>query len=128
KSETYGPELDTPDVRADVAQMFKDGMDYQPHGPEGDRYDVTAGSVRFTGITRQGLTWQTDTLTKPYIHGQRWQRQYVARLTYDIYELHDMTVQGGENDWELSESPLYTGATIDVPYTVVLVARWVPDE
>jgi hypothetical protein len=45
-------------------------------------------------------------------------------LTYDIYEVHDMTVQGGEDIWELSDEPLGR-VVVPADYKVTLIAKWV---
>lgn len=128
KSETYSEDmLQTMGNKVAAAAKYKKDTGYKPHGTEGDYYDVTAASAVPVSIARSYPTWQTDT-TKPAppYHGARNLRKYKALLTYDIYELHDMSYQDGPEDWELDEVPM-GAVSITVEYDVELVARWVND-
>lgn len=128
KSETYSDAMLTViDNKMAAARKYRTDTGYQAHGVEGDYYDVTAAGAVPKSIARAALTWQTDTTKpKPAAHGARNSRKYNALLTYDIFEVHDMSYQDGPEDWELDELPLGQ-VTITVEYSVELVARWVYD-
>lgn len=113
--------------KVEAARKYRNDNNYQPHGVEGDYYDVTAAGAIPKSITRAYPTWQTDT-TKPTpaAPGNLNTRKYKALLTYDIYEVHDMSYQDGPEDYELDETPMGE-VTITVEYTVQLIARWVND-
>lgn len=128
-SETYGEGLDTATARSQAAQKYISDTGYQPHGTQGDYWYIGAGGAKFKSITRLSPTWQTDTtIPKPGAQGQKNIRKYKARLTYDIYEIHDMS-QGPEpelQDWELDEIPIGE-ASATVEYQVILYSKWVTD-
>lgn len=128
KSETYSDAMLTViDNKVAAARKYRTDTGYQAHGVEGDYYDVTAAGAVPKSIARATLTWQTDTTKpKPSAPGARNLRKYNALLTYDIYEVHDMSYQDGPGDWELDELPMGE-VTITVEYSVELVARWVYD-
>ena len=128
KSETYSDAMLTViDNKVAAARKYRTDTGYQAHGVEGDYYDVTAAGAVPKSIARATLTWQTDTTKpKPSAPGARNLRKYNALLTYDIYEVHDMSYQDGPEDWELDELPMGE-VTITVEYSVELVARWVYD-
>lgn len=128
KTETYSEDLLTViGNKAAAARKYRTDTGYQAHGVEGDYYDVTAAGAIPKKIARASLTWQTDkTKPQPPAAGSRNIRKYNALLTYDIYEVHDMSYQDGPEDWELEEVPMGE-VTITVEYTVELVARWVYD-
>lgn len=128
KSETYSDAMLTViDNKMAAARKYRTDTGYQAHGVEGDYYDVTAAGAVPKSIARAALTWQTDTTKpKPAAYGARNSRKYNALLTYDIFEVHDMSYQDGPEDWELDELPLGQ-VTITVEYSVELVARWVYD-
>lgn len=128
KSETYSDAMLTViDNKVAAARKYRTDTGYQAHGVEGDYYDVTAAGAVPKSIARAALTWQTDTTKpKPAAHGARNSRKYNALLTYDIFEVHDLSYQDGPEDWELDEVPIGE-VTITVEYSVELVARWVYD-
>lgn len=128
KSETFSEDMLTVIAnKVEAARKYRNDNNYQPHGVEGDYYDVTAAGAIPKSITRAYPTWQTDT-TKPTpaAPGNLNTRKYKALLTYDIYEVHDMSYQDGPEDYELDETPMGE-VTITVEYTVQLIARWVND-
>ncbi len=127
KSETYGTELDTAAVRSKAAAKYREDTGYKPHGTIGDYWYVDGGSAVFKSICRAWPTWQTDPLVpRPGAEGQRNYRVYKSLLTYTIFEIHDLSMGPGEEDWELDETPLGE-VTVAVDYRVELVARWVND-
>lgn len=128
KSETFSEDMLTAIAnKVEAARKYRNDNNYQPHGVEGDFYDVTAAGAIPKSITRAYPTWQTDT-TKPTPGAPENlnTRKYKALLTYEIYEVHDMSYQGGPEDYELDKTPLGE-VTITVEYTVQLIARWVND-
>lgn len=129
-SETYDqidPELTA--TKQEAAQNYIDGHDYEPHGTEGDYWFVGARGLVFKSKTRDAKTWQNDPLALPTPGNtsQTVQRTYQAVLEYDVYEIHDMSVQDGPEDMELDEVALGT-AKVWVDYNVVLRPRWVYDK
>lgn len=126
KTETFG-QIDptSAELRAEAARIYCDATAYEPHGTEGDWYEVSAGSAVPDSVKRHSLTWETDTsLIKPTYAGLTLSKTYQAICRYMIYELHDMSVQDGPEDYELLE-PALAPINILVPYTVELVAKWV---
>lgn len=128
KSETYSESMltDRENMRAAV-NKYRTDTAYEPHGEDGDYYDLRTDSAVPVSIGRIGLTWQNDTSKPtPKYAGARNGRKYKALLTYYIHEIHDMSYQGGPEDWELDEAPLGQ-VSVTVEYSVELVARWVSD-
>ncbi|GFI52117.1 hypothetical protein IMSAGC021_00415 [Muribaculaceae bacterium] len=110
-----------------AADKYNADTGYTPHGTEGDWWTVNVNSSVPVSIIRKGLTWQTDgSKPIPVSHGDRNYRKYKALLTYDIFEVHDLSYQDGPDDWELDEVALGS-VSIEVEYSVELVARWVND-
>ncbi len=126
KSETFGRDLlEAMDYRVEAARQYVAASGYKPHGTVGDFYEITAAGAIPKRISRAGTTWQTDSaLPSPAYAGATLLKKYSARIDYDIHETHDMTVQDGPEDWELSDSPVGSQSLI-VEYSVELVARWV---
>jgi hypothetical protein len=121
----FGDDLDTEYQRSEAAQTYIDDTNYEAHGVEGDNYYVASNGAKFVTATRQTLAWENDTtLPTPTQYGAQCVRTYKADLTYDIYEVHDMTVQGGEDIWELSDEPLGR-VVVPADYKVTLIAKWV---
>ncbi|WP_289299675.1 hypothetical protein [Duncaniella muris] len=128
KSETYSEDLlhVTANKQA-AADKYKAATGYTPHGTEGDWWTVNVNSAVPVSIARTGLTWQTDDSKPiPVTHGVRYNRKYKALLTYEIFEIHDLSYYDGPEDWELDEVALGS-VSIEVEYSVELVARWVND-
>lgn len=127
KSDGYTTALDTYEVRQQAATNYINAHQYEPHGTTGDYWYIGSAGAICRGSARLAPTWQSDTtLPTPTTSGQSNTRKYQARLTYDIYEIHDMATGPEEEDWELDETPIGQ-ATATVEYTVELVARWVAD-
>lgn len=126
-SETYGEQLNTATARAEAAKKYKADTGYREHGTEGDYWYIGANSAVFKKIARLTPIWQGDsTIPAPGMQGQKNIRKYKALLTYDIYEIHDMSYQDGPDDWERDETPI--GETsVTVEYQVVLYSKWVND-
>lgn len=126
-SETYGEALNTAGVRAEAAKRYKANTGYQEHGTEGDYWYIGANSAVFKRIARLSPIWQSDsTIPKAGAQGQKNIRKYKALLTYDIFEIHDMSYQDGPDDWELDETPIGE-VSVTVEYQVVLYSKWVND-
>lgn len=128
KKDCYTTELDTVDARRQAINNFKTDTGYKDHGAEGDMYYLSTTAVRCRSSERLLPTWQIDkTLPIPPWRGAEIHKTYKARLTYDIYEVHDMsTPLTHGDDIQISEAPIGQGsATVD--YDVYLVARWVMD-
>ena len=78
-------------------------------------------------MSRVQPTWQNDTtIPAPTNINQKLTRKYKAHIVYDIYEIHDMTIQGESEDWELDEIPIGEEVAV-VEYTVVIAPKWVAD-
>lgn len=126
-SENYGEALNTAGVRAEAAKRYKANTGYQEHGTEGDYWYIGANSAVFKRIARLSPIWQSDsTIPKAGAQGQKNIRKYKALLTYDIFEIHDMSYQDGPDDWELDETPIGE-VSVTVEYQVVLYSKWVND-
>lgn len=126
-SETYGEALNTLGVRTEAVRKYQQNTGYQSHGTEGDYWYIGANSAIFKSITRLSPTWQTDTtIPTAGAQGQKNIRKYKALLTYDIFEIHDMSFQDGPEDWELDETPIGE-VSVTVEYQVVLYSKWVND-
>lgn len=115
-----------PALRAVAAQTYKTNTGYEPHGTQGDSYDVTADGAILSTYYRRQPTWETDTqLPEPLAHALTITRTYKAYARFDIYEVHDMQADPRDPvDIELSETPIGT-ATVEVEYTVTLRSKWV---
>lgn len=125
--ENYGPELDTYAARRQAANNYISCYEYEPHGTEGDYWCVDANSAVFKGMSRVQPTWQNDsTIPAPTGINQKLTRKYKAHIFYDIYEIHDMTIQGEPEDWERDEIPIGEEVAT-VEYTVVIAPKWVAD-
>lgn len=127
ESETFGESLNTEQAKAEAATRFVTTNGYEPHGVEGDYYCVDARSSVITGYSRLNPTWQTDdTLIMPTRYGQKLIRKYKARIYYNIYEIHDISIQYDEDLWE-HISPKLGTSYADVEYSVELMASWAND-
>ncbi|MDE6276989.1 MAG: hypothetical protein K2M06_02670 [Muribaculaceae bacterium] len=127
KSETFGEGLDTELTRLAAANRYVQDNDYQPHGTTGDYYYIGAKGAVYSKALKLMPIWQSDdTVPKPTSAGQKLTRLYKARIYYDIYEIHDMSFNEGDEDWELDELPLGTSYA-DAEYSVEIVAVWVSD-
>lgn len=126
-SESYGEKLNTAKVRSMAAQKYIADHNYKPHGTTGDYWYIGAEGIVFKSISRLYPTWETDT-TKPTPNnqGQQNMRTYKARITYDVFEWHDLSQGPDEDDREPDEIPIGE-VSIDVDYTVVLYSKWVTD-
>lgn len=126
-SDNYGEALNTYEARRLAANNYISCYEYQPHGTEGDYWYIGPAGAVFRSMSRVLPTWENDTtIPEPTGIYQKLTRKYKARLIYDIYEIHDMTYQGEQEDWELDELPIGQEEAI-VEYTVVLVPKWVAD-
>lgn len=126
-SETFGAALNTDAVRAEAARIFKENTGYQEHGTIGNNWYVGARGAIYKNITRIPPTWQTDpTKSKPTSQGQQNIRNYTASLTYDIYEIHDLSQGPDDDNWVLEEFPIGE-VSVEVEYHVVLYSKWVTD-
>lgn len=125
---TDGSGLDSQQAKQQAADNYISCNDYRPHGSEGDYYYVGARGAMFVSAQKMYPTWLADsTLPKPQSIQHKLTRTYKATLTYNIFEIHDLTHQGDEyEDWELSEEPIGQDEAL-VDYTVVLVPYWVND-
>ncbi len=127
KSETYGNVAETYEAKKAAAAKYCEVSGYESHGKEGDFYDVDFRGMVFKSMVRNFPVWQADTtLPRPTAAGTRCRRKYGASVSYTVFEVHDMSMQGEPADFELSEEPLGE-VTITIEYNVVLVARWVND-
>ena len=123
--DNYGDALDTAAVRKQAADAYIATNNYTPHGPDGDYRYISGRGAVIAGMTRLLPTWSDDaTLPTPTSIGQNLTRMYNARLIYDIYEVHDMSVQDGPDDWELDETPIGRQAVI-VQYKAIIAPKWV---
>lgn len=123
----YGDNLDTWQAKNQAANNYISCYEYHPHGTDGDYWYVGPAGAVLKSMSRLQPTWEDDkSLPRPNNIYHKLTRTYKARLIYDIYEIHDMTVQGGSEDYELSEEPLGIDEA-SVEYTVVLVPYWVAD-
>lgn len=126
-SETYGEALNTLGVRVEAARRYKANTGYQEHGTEGDYWYVGANSAVLKNMTRFSTVWQTDMdIPAAVSQGQRLERRYKALLEFDIFEIHDLSTDPDENDWELDETPIGE-VSVAVEYQVVLYSKWVND-
>ena len=127
-SETFGDDLaDDRTLRMAAANEYIEQTGYTPHGTDGDWYKVDLQGAIPVSVTRKVPEWQDDpALMPPTSQGARVTRGYVAKVTYDIYEIHDLAVQGSPEDCELSDEPIGRG-TVETAYTVSLVAVWGTD-
>ncbi len=125
--DNFGEALDTMDAKRQAVNNYISCYDYQPHGSEGDYWYIGTNGVKLRSIERLQPTWDNDpSLLAPTSINQKLTRKYRAKLTYDIYEIHDMSFQDGEEDYELDETPLgIEEATVE--YTVVIAPQWVAD-
>lgn len=124
--ETYGTALDTDKIRQLAADLF-DAEGYERRW-EGDYYYFVDGrGAKLKSISRESLTWQNDpNLPTPSAQGQHYiiENRYIARLTYDIYEVHAKSIDAEE--YFLSAEPIGS-ATARVVYRVELYSKWVAD-
>lgn len=126
-SDDYGDALNTTAARRQAADNYISCYEYEPHGTNGDLWYIDPTSAVLRSMSRIQPTWENDnTLPQPSGISHKITRKYKARLMYDIYEMHDMTVQGEPPHLEIGELPLGQEEAI-VEYTVVLVPQWVPD-
>lgn len=122
--ETFGTNLDTQTARQEASQNFIKREGYRPHGVDGDQYYVDSNSAYRHSVTRVQPTWENDPeLDKPSATGQVITRSYKAYIAYDIYEIHDCTIQGGEEKIGLAE--WLSREIVTVEYSVTLKARLV---
>ena len=124
-SETFGNGLNTDQKQIEAANKFKELTGYQPSGTEGDAWCIDRRSAILYAVVRKAPYWESDpALSNPSSVGIRQTRNYKASLIYDIYEIHDMTVQDDDGtDWELGETPLGRVA-VEADYTVRLLSAW----
>lgn len=120
-----GPGLDTQAARAQAAELFLNSSGYVSHR-EGDEYwCVDSRSAVYKSAT-EVTSWEKDpSLRLPSNLSQKMVLNYKSNLYYDIYEVHDMSVQGGKSDYELLN--VIGTSVVTMQYTVVLVPRWVVD-
>lgn len=125
-SDSFGLGLGTrSSERRKAAEAYIGMTGYEPHGVQGDLYCVDYRSARAVNIERIPPTWQTDpTLPTPVAEGWQVTRKYRARLTYEIYEVHDMSEDVGDSDnWVLGDLPI-GHVTLETTYDVTLETRW----
>ena len=121
-SETYGNTLDTTDARSMAVAKFRQQSGYQDHGTQGDFWFISSDSVRLNNMNRALPVWQSDpALAAPSYYGETVSHRYKAVLYYDVYEVHDLSAMPGDNDFEMSESPIGS-ISVEVDYFVRLVA------
>lgn len=126
-ADNYGDNLNNDAARRLAANNYISYADYQPHGTEGDYWLINMRSAVFVSMSRVQPTWENDTtIPAPTSINQKLTRKYKARLIYDIFEIHDMTLQDGPEDYELDELPIGQEEAI-VEYTVVIAPKWVAD-
>lgn len=126
-ADSYGDKLNNNAARQLAANNYISYADYQPHGTESDYWLIDSRSAVFVRMSRVQPTWENDTtIPTPTSINQKLTRKYKARLIYDIFEIHDMSFQGVEEDYELDELPIGQEETI-VEYTVVIAPKWVAD-
>lgn len=122
-----GESLNTTEVIAAAVELFKQKTGYKEHGITGDYYYVSTAGAKYLSTSRTYPQWKADSkATIPRTPGGTITMRYAASVQYDIYETHDMTIQDGPEDWELSEVPIGS-VSVQVWYSVILIARWVAD-
>lgn len=127
KSENFSSALDSDAAKQEAIRNFIKNTGYKAHGEPGAWYFVGAESAIFKNIARYGSTWKTDRhLPEATAADLTMTRTYKARISYDIYEIFDMSREPGEIDRELSEIPLDVASAI-VDYSVILKSVWVID-
>lgn len=125
-SDTFDECATTTQVRAAIANKWKEDRNYVDGGDLGDFRFVDARCVVLDGIRRNALTWDNDpALLPPNMYGQKNSgRKYKATASYQIYEgIDHATGPGDDDNWEYGA--LLDGLTCEVEYEVTLEAVWV---
>lgn len=123
-SETFSSALNTDALRQKVLTQYIALTGYNPRGSEGDIYKLGLESIVFRYMVRVAPTWETDdSLTPPITNGLMTQRTYKAQLTYDIYEIHDMSTSTDPDNWELCADPI-DQMKIETEYTAYLYSKF----
>ncbi len=127
QSETFGMDLlNDPEAKRMAVEYFRN-MGYHDHGTVGDSWYIGVSSLMPIDVERIQPVWESDSrIPEPAMPGQTLGRYYKARARYHVFEIHDMTLQDGPENIELSPNPIGI-AVIEIEYKVVLKAVWVYD-
>ena len=110
--------------RSTAANAYIAKVGFKEYGTPGDYYCINANSAVPVRIERIPPVWDTDpSLPQPVVEGQGLFKKYKAMATYDIFVIHDVSQQPGDNDWELGECAVGQ-ISIEVEYEVRLTASW----
>ena len=122
-SSTYGPGLNSPELRNLAAAAFVERHDYRSRSHGQEVWFVAGDSAVFNNLQRSGLVWANDTTLPEPVHiSQKITRKYKASVTYDMYELYSW-----QDNPEAPERDQYLGLqTVEVEYSVTLVPTWIP--
>lgn len=127
RSDKFSRNLDTPAVRSIAVAEFKEASGYEDHGPWGNRHSINSNTLTLVNMERLQPTWRTDpTLPAPYLNGKL-QREYLARLYYEVHELIDPTPEGSDDDLSYIGTEVIGTVAVDVCYKVQLQGVKVPD-